>query len=102
MSNRRKRIGQLRSRAKAMSTDPSFALGFQDAQQQADEQVHRLIAGGSRRPAVAALAEKPAPLTAGEKSAIFLNAAEAIIADHGGRNLREVKRMANTRRVAIR
>lgn len=68
----------------------------------ADETIHRMIAGGSRRPAVAALAAKPEALTASEKSAIFLNAANVILADHGGRNLRELKRAASTRRISLR
>lgn len=102
MSTRRKRIGILRSRAKAMSQVATDPLKQEREEAIADETIHRMIAGGSRRPAVAALASKPEPLTAGEKSAIFLNAAQVILSDHGGRNLQELKRAAATRRISLR
>lgn len=95
MSNRKKKLALLRSRVRAAE-----AAAAQDPQ--TDEKVHRMIAAGSRRPSVAALASKPDPLTPIEKSAIFMNAANAVLSDHGGRQLRELKQLAKTRRISLR
>lgn len=66
-----------------------------------DEQVHRIIAGSSGRSAIRCLADKQGPLTAEEKSAIFMAAANVIQADVGGVQLRNVARLQKTRRLNL-
>lgn len=67
----------------------------------ADEQVHRIIAGSSGKSGIRALADKAGPLTAQDKSAIFMEAARVIQADIGGVNLRNLTILRKRRRLNL-
>lgn len=67
----------------------------------ADEQVRRIIAGSSGRPAIRCLADKSAPLTPADKSVIFLEAARVIQSDIGGVNLRNLTSLRKRRRLNL-